>query len=766
MYKRQASSLISISKNSDGIIILPSSDIFSSNTLSIMFNISGDPVLQSIDQKSEVARDNGTCEFDEVEIVLGEIFSKSDNGSYEGKVEDSSQNEAYLFQEFVVGRLKKNLEFWKAITNSEFVLETIEHGYRLPLKEVPPLKTACKNNKSARNARGFVEEEIAELLETGCISEINADDIHVLNPLSVSTNKKGKQRLILDCHWLNDFLHKKKFKCEDLKVAKEMLDMDDYMYTFDLKKGYHHIEILEEHQKFLCFAWTFEDGVRRYFRFKVLPFGVSTGPHTFTKILKPLVTKWRGEGKKVVIFLDDGLGGKAGSANTKQEASEVRYDLFLAGFMENTPKSDWEPGKKKVWLGMVLDLIEGKFYGTEERIRSLKEALMEVVNGYNSEGKIFVKTLASVTGKLISLHLAIGNLVRIMTRSMFHVINKRRHWFDKVSLTDEAMEEVNFWIENIDDVNGLKFKPDFKWGRLVYSDASGVGYGGFTVAGHAGKPLISKGNWDVIEQGKSSTWRELEAVNRILAGLGQNMVGHMVRWRTDNQNVARIVHIGSTKGELQTIALNILRECRRQMIDLVMEWIPREENTTADDLSKDVDYDDWMLDPLLFGKLDMKRGPHTIDRFANEYNTQLKRFVALSWVPKCEAVDAFKMSWLNENNWIVVPPRLLPKVINQITGERAQGTVVVPMWKSAVFWPLLCPDGVHLRTEVSDWCELPRYDGMFIGGKLESPKSLFGGKATSFRMIAVRFERNRSRVFLCLKDFCLQDGCHKCSPMS
>ena len=28
----------------------------------------------------------------------------------------------------------------------------------------------------------------------------------------------------------------------------------------------------------------------------------------------------------------------------------------------------------------------------------------------------------------------------------------------------------------------------------------------------------------------------------------------------------------------------------------------------------------------------------------------------------------------------------------------ALGTLIVPMWKSAQFWPLLCSDGVHLNT--------------------------------------------------------------------
>ena len=81
-----------------------------------------------------------------------------------------------------------------------------------------------------------------------------------------------------------------------------------FLFSFDLKLGYHHIDIFPEHRKFLTFSWSFEDGSLRYFMFSVLPFGLSSAPYIFTKILRPLVKKWRGEGKSVLLFLDDGLG--------------------------------------------------------------------------------------------------------------------------------------------------------------------------------------------------------------------------------------------------------------------------------------------------------------------------------------------------------------------------------------------------------------------------------------------------------------------------
>ena len=33
-------------------------------------------------------------------------------------------------------------------------------------------------------------------------------------------------------------------------MAKEVLKLGDFMFSFDLKSGYHHVDIFKDHQKF------------------------------------------------------------------------------------------------------------------------------------------------------------------------------------------------------------------------------------------------------------------------------------------------------------------------------------------------------------------------------------------------------------------------------------------------------------------------------------------------------------------------------------
>ena len=200
----------------------------------------------------------------------------------------------------VRGRLRKSIQFWREIDAPRFILDTTEFGYKLPLLQIPPPFVATNNNSALQESK-FVESAISELLSLECVAEVFAPPA-VINPLSVSIQKSGKKRLILDLRHVNQYLFKSKFRCEDVSIAREVLNPGDFMFSFDLKSGYHHVEIFPEHRQYLSFSWIFSSGVTRYFQFSVLAFGLSSAPYLFTKLLKPLVKKWRTEGKSIVVF--------------------------------------------------------------------------------------------------------------------------------------------------------------------------------------------------------------------------------------------------------------------------------------------------------------------------------------------------------------------------------------------------------------------------------------------------------------------------------
>jgi len=57
-----------------------------------------------------------------------------------------------------------------------------------------------------------------------------------------------------------------------------------------------------------------------------------------------------------------------------------------------------------------------------------------------------------------------------------------------------------------------------------------------------------------------------------------------------------------------------------------------------------VDYDDWMINPMVFQWLDSLWGPHIFHKFAAPGNAQLDRFNSRFWVPGSEAVDVLRVT--------------------------------------------------------------------------------------------------------------------------
>ena len=80
----------------------------------------------------------------------------------------------------------------------------------------------------------------------------------------------------------------------------------------------------------------------------------------------------------------------------------------------------------------------------------------------------------------------------------------------------------------------------------------------------------------------------------------------MVKHISDNQNVTKILTMGSKKQELHRLATDIFEFCIKNNIQLAPEWIPRIDNQMADLMSKQLGLDDYMLDPNLFATADIQ----------------------------------------------------------------------------------------------------------------------------------------------------------------
>ena len=557
-----------------------------------------------------------------------------------------------------------------------------------------PAPYARPNQHSAQVEVEFVSKAVAELLNGGYIEKVSELPV-VCSPLSVVTNGVGKQRLVVNLRHVNRSLWKQKFKYEDLRVAMMMFKQGEWMFSFDLKAGYHHVDVAKCHRKYLGFEWG-----GSFYTFVVLPFGLSSAPYVFTMMMRPLVRLWRSKGLKAVVYLDDGIVAVPDETGAITASGFVRYTLYKAGWVCNEAKSTWVPTHRLSWLEFTMDLELGLIMVPDKKIEALKEKLLTAME----QPMLRARFIASLVGKIISMSLALGSVARFMTRALYALLLTRQAWCDRLPLTSEAREELKFWSESLKEYNAQPIWHSPSAVRCVYSDASDTGYGGYTVE-HG--MHVAQGMWSPEEAKQSSTWRELVAVGRVLDSVAGRLCNARVRWFTDNQNVVRILQVGSRKPHLQVEALRVFRFCIKYNIRLEPEWVPREMNELADYFSRVVDYDDWYIDHTVFKMVDDWWGPHRIDRFAAPYNKQVERFNSRYACSGTEAVDTFTANWYGENNWWCPPPSLIPRVIRHAECCKAQGTLVVPWWESAPFWPLLCPKGGKWASFVVDCGTLP-----------------------------------------------------------
>ena len=123
----------------------------------------------------------------------------------------------------------------------------------LPFVSLPE-PAVFRNNRSSLALAKFVEDALSELVESGRVIEVVVPPL-VVNPLSVSVQATGQKKLILDLRYVNKCLRKMRIKYEDWKIASSYFMTEAFMFSFDLKSGYHHIEIFEGHQTYLGFSW-------------------------------------------------------------------------------------------------------------------------------------------------------------------------------------------------------------------------------------------------------------------------------------------------------------------------------------------------------------------------------------------------------------------------------------------------------------------------------------------------------------------------------
>ena len=138
-------------------------------------------------------------------------------------------------------------------------------------------------------------------------------------------------------------------------------------------------------------------------------------------------------------------------------------------------------------------------------------------------------------------------------------------------------------------------------------------------------------------------------------------------------------------------------------------------------VSRIIDKDDWQIDAYWFKFICSRFGCPTIDRFADMFNTKLRRFNSRFYCHQSEGVDAFASDWAGEFNLLVPPIHLIPRVWSYLELCAAYGMLIIPYCPSSHFWPSVA--------RIIERDDLPVTDMMYLGDIFKrgrNKRSLFG----------------------------------------
>ena len=95
--------------------------------------------------------------------------------------------------------------------------------------------------------------------------------------------------------------------------------------------------------------------------YSCLPFGLSTAPWVFSKVVREQVMFWSKDNIKLPPYLDDFMLMKIGFWQCVRMARQVERHFVRAGLRINVPKCHMIPAHQRRQLGFDVDFAEGNF---------------------------------------------------------------------------------------------------------------------------------------------------------------------------------------------------------------------------------------------------------------------------------------------------------------------------------------------------------------------------------------------------------------------
>ncbi len=291
----------------------------------------------------------------------------------------------------VAGRVSHFLSNWSVVTNDQWVIKAVQ-GVEIEFSRTPYQMRKPHPPHLPQEDRALVKEEVGQLMAKGAILELRPQEAQrgFYSNIFLVPKKDGRMRPVINLKALNYFVDVQHFKMEGMQNVKEMLKPNDWMTKVDLKDAYFTIPISQSHRQYLRFS---VDG--QNYQFTCLPFGLSSAPWIFTKILKPVTALLREHGVRLVAYIDDFLIMAESKELAQEHTTALVFLLKSLGFLLSE-KSVTIPSQTLDFLGLTVNSLAMRLQVPGEKIKKIRQEARRLLNSAETSAR----DVSRIVGKM------------------------------------------------------------------------------------------------------------------------------------------------------------------------------------------------------------------------------------------------------------------------------------------------------------------------------------------------------------------------------
>ncbi|XP_048017809.1 uncharacterized protein LOC125249543 [Megalobrama amblycephala] len=571
------------------------------------------------------------------------------------------------------------LEEWKRLPNiSQWVLQMIEKGYKIQFGSRPPQFNGVLPTVVGPQQSLVMEQEVMTLLQKGAIERVPppGKQSGFYSRYFIVPKKDGGLRPILDLRMLNRSVQKLKFKMLTLRQITTQIRSEDWFVTIDLKDAYFHVSIHPSHWKFLRFAFGGEA-----YQYKVLPFGLSLSPRTFTKCVDAALAPLRLQGIRVLNYIDDWLILAQSEQQAVQHRDVVLSHMRRLGLRLNTKKSVLLPAQTTSYLGVVWNSTTMQAHLSPARVNSILSTVKGVKLGQSLTVKQFQKLLGLMAAASNVIPFGLLHMRPLQWWLRTRGFSPRGNPFRTIKVTRRCLRALAVWKKPWFLSQGPVLGAPCRR-KMLTTDASLTGWGAI-MSGRS-----AQGLWGDHHRSWHINQLEMMAVFRALKYFLPDLRGHHVLVRTDNMSVVSYInHQGGLRSrQLCKLSHQILLWSQGKFLSLRAAYIPGHQNVGADILSRQGPRPgEWRLHPEVVELIWKNFGRAEVDLFASKETSHCPLWYSLTH-PAPLGLDAMVQTWPRLRLYAFPPIALLPGVLERVRRDGVRLILVAPFWPTRIWF--------------------------------------------------------------------------------